>query len=425
MAPLVRRQSVSSGKTRVPTYNYHLKQRPWQIQPFFIAPLLPGDRVKKMLWNDTCISDPLANRLIGWHCETKFFYMRVRDCFPGNEALMKSIFIDPEANLSSLYGAADVAYFHKYGVNWLKEITRSVVENYFRAEDEAPDDATIDTLWAATIGTDNWLDSAALSADIAEEDVVLTVGSDDAFGMAELEKAQRMYELLKAGSLTDMDYPDFLRTYGVNVPSEELQGKPKYLGGKSEWTMPSNTVEPTTGVATTAVYWQNKDRLDKDFFCKEPGFVVGYRIYRPKVYLGNVRGSLTGIMDTGMEWLPAIMRDDPTSSMIELTDTTGPLNGMGQNYMLDLKDLFIYGEQFVNYALTELDRNIIALPAANTTPTPDVMAKRYPSKTMAQSIFLDDAADGAKQFIECDGRIDITITGALVDTTPSVARLEV
>ncbi len=425
MARLVRRQRPNQSKIRVPSYNYHLKVRPWQLQPFFISPVLPGDNVKKMLWNDTCISDPLVNRLIGWHCETKFFYMRVRDCFPANPDLMKSIFIDPNANLSTLYTAASVEYFHLYGVNWLKEITRSVVENYFRAEDEAPDDATIDNLWAVTMGTDNWLDSAQLTADIAAEDVTISTAGDNAFTMSELEKAQRMYELLKAGSLTDMDYQDFLRTYGVNVPSEELQGKPKYLGGKSEWTMPTNTVEPTTGVASTAVYWQNKDRLDKDFLVKEPGFIVGYRIFKPKVYYSNVRGSLTGIMDTGMEWLPAIMRDDPTSSMIELASAQGPLNAPGQAYMLDLRDLFIYGEQFVNFALTSTTDNMVAMPTVNTTPTPDVLMKRYPNKVMAQSVFLDGAAGGTKQFVEVDGRIDVTIAGALQDTTPPVARLEV
>jgi len=63
--------------------------------------------------------------------------------------------------------------------------------------------------------------------------------------------------------------------------------------------------------------------------------------------------------------------------------------------------------------------NIVALPAQTT------LQKRYPSLADAKEMFLDDAEAGTKQFIETDGRIDLTIAGALTDTTPPVSRLEV
>lgn len=421
---LTRPSRPNRSKIRVPTVNYHIKSRPWQIQPFCIIPMLPGESLRKVLWTDTAVSDPVKNRLLGWWCETKLFYIRVRDCIPEQADTLKNMFLDPEANLSGLYSAADPKYFHAYGVNWLKHGVEQIVENYFRADDEAPDDATIDGLWASTVGTDNWTDSMVLGVQQDDADVSLEVGADDAIGMRELNAAQRMYEMLKAGMLTDMDYQDFLRTYGVRVQSEELPGKPKYLGGSADWTMPTNTVDPTTGVASTALYWQNKDRHDRDFFCKEPGFVIGLRIYRPKIFRAGIKGSVSGIMDTAFEWLPALLMDDPETSLVRLATGAGPLVGPGQDYTFDLRDYFLYGEEFMNHDPSTFS-GAIALPAVDTAPTPDEFNKRYPTLAMAQQLFVDDAAAGTKQFVETSGRIDFTIAGQIVDTSPPVARLQV
>jgi hypothetical protein len=423
MAALVRGRKVNQGKTRRPSYNYHLKQRPWQIQPFFIAPVLPGERVKNMLWKQTAVSDPLINRLIGWWQETHLFYVRARDLFPASTALVTSIFVDPNANLSSLATAADAAYFHNAGVNWTKEAVRLIVENYFRADDESPDDAVIDGLWAATIGTDNFMDSLDVSANFAAEDVQLDIGTDHIFGMAELEKAQRFYELMKAGSLTDMNYEDYLRANGVNVPSQELAGKPRHLASFKNWTMPTNTIEPTTGVASTAVYWKEDGRYDKDMLVKEPGFLIGLNVFRPKVY-NNQAGSVSGLMDTALDWLPFQLRDDPTSSMIAFADGTGPFAAalLGQDAMFDMRDYLIYGEQFTNIPLANLP-NKVNLPTVNTAASPDIILKRYPGLQDAKNVFKDFG--GTAQFLESDGRIDLTIEGGITDTSPPVARLEV
>lgn len=421
---LTRPSRPNRSKIRVPTVNYHLKNRPWQVQPFALIPVLPGESLRKVLWTDTAVSDPIKNRLLGWWCETKLFYIRVRDCIPEQTDVLKNMFLDPEANLTALYTSADPKYYHAYGVNWAKEAVRQIMENYYRADDEEPDDCVIDGLWGSTVGTDNWTDSMILGVQQDEADVELEVGADDSIGMRELNAAQRMYEMLKAGMLTDMDYQDFLRTYGVRVQSEELPGKPKYLGGTSDWTMPTNTVEPSTGVATTAVYWQNKDRHDKDFFVKEPGFLIALRCYRPKVFRSGIKGSVSGIMDTAFEWLPALLMDDPETSLVRVASNAGPLGNTGQDYTFDLRDYFLYGEEFINHDASSFS-GAIALPAVNTTPTPDEFNKRYPTLAMARQLFVDDAANGAKQFIETCGRMDFTIAGRITDTSPPVARLQV
>jgi len=415
MAPLVYPQKKVTRRTRVPTTNFHLKTRPWQIQPFFVHPVLPGETFTNALWKSRVVTDPVKNRLIGWHKEYFIFYVRFRDLVEGED--FKAIFTDPEANLSTYYSAADPKYFHKYGVNFLKLGVNKIVENYFRADDEAPDDATLDGMWAASIMTDNWLDSAIVKTDVDEADVDVDFGSDDTLQMSEFERASRMYQLLQAGLLTDMSYEDYLRTYGIRVASEEQERKPLLIRHVKQWAMPANTIVPETGAATSAITWSIDERADKNRLFKEPGFMIGLTVARPKVYLNNMTGSISGVMDTAMEWLPAIMRDDPHSSLIELAPATGPLANQSGNYVVDLRDYFLYGEQFTNIAPAAAF-NGIAMPTA-------ALGKRYPTLAMAQSLFLDDAAEGTKQFIEEDGRIDIAIQTALTDTTPSVSRLSV
>ena len=163
-------------------------------------------------------------------------------------------------------------------------------------------------MWAASIQNDSWLDSA-MSGDFVDAlDVeIKDTDADTKLEMSEWHKAARMYEMLKSNGFTDMTYEDFLGTYGVRVAPEEQEGKPWLLRNVRSWTMPTNTIMPETGAATTAVTWQIDETANERRFFKEPGFVIGLTIARPKNYLGNVHGTMTGIMDSAMEWLPALI----------------------------------------------------------------------------------------------------------------------
>lgn len=416
MAPRIFPGRVTQTRVRKPDFPIHLtKQRPYQIQPFFIAPVLPGETVDNLMWMTNTVSDPVKNRLMGWHQEWNLFYVRLRDLFPSAD--VKAIFTDPAANLSALYSAADPKYYHYYGVNYAKEAVRLIVENYFRADDESPDDCVIDGLWGQSIGTDNWLDSAVVASHLEDAEVQVDV-ADGTLELSALERAQRTYELLQMGALTDMDYNDFLRTYGIRLPSEEQEGKPKHLRTIRNWQMPVNHIDETTGAASTAMYFKAEERHDKNFFVKEPGFLIGLVSYKPKIFLQNQKGSVTGIMDSLMEWLPAVLRDDPTSSMIEVAPNAGPLSGQTENYAFDLRDLLLYGEQFTNADPVAANMAVAALP----TPS---LQKRYPSIADARSLFVDAAEEGTKQFLETDGKLTLQVRGAIQDGTPSVSRLSV
>ena len=206
-----------------------------------------------------------------------------------------------------------------------------------------------------------------------------------------------------------MDFDDYLRTFGIRVAPAESD-KPEMLRYSSTWQYPANTVEPTTGVPTTAWSASVSDRMDKDRFFKEPGFIIGITCFKPKVYLGNQTGSVTGIMDNAMRWLPRMMADDPYTSMVLLDQANkenGPLTGQTDGYWFDLKDLFLYGEQYSNFAMTAAD-GAIGMPMASGQ-------KRYPTLAMANSIFVS----GSGGVLLEDGIVNLSILGSQRDTTPS------
>ena len=68
-------------------------------------------------------------------------------------------------------------------------------------------------------------------------------------------------ELRDAG-IVDVDYDDFLRSYGVSIPKAEEVDKPAETAYRPEllrfvrkWVYPSNVIDPTDGSATSAVSW--------------------------------------------------------------------------------------------------------------------------------------------------------------------------
>ena len=64
----------------------------------------------------------------------------------------------------------------------------------------------------------------------------------------------RRYQLERAMNYTEMTYEEWLGTYGVSTQKERLN-EPELIRYIREWQYPSNTVEPSTGVPSSAVSW--------------------------------------------------------------------------------------------------------------------------------------------------------------------------
>ena len=57
---------------RRPVHTFQLRQRPFAITPFMIAPVLPGETMKNLLLQSRAVTDPIKNPLVGWSRVLRF-----------------------------------------------------------------------------------------------------------------------------------------------------------------------------------------------------------------------------------------------------------------------------------------------------------------------------------------------------------------
>lgn len=398
-------------KMRRPSHSFHVRYRPWQIQPMFLAPVLPGETMKNLLLQARVVTDPIKNPLIGWWTEYYFFYVKLRD-LDDRQALTDMIVTN--ASTAGLNSAADLATYHAGGtINFAKKCLDRITTEYFRDEDETVLQGAIDGLPLAQVGGPGWLDSTKDEALVGESEHEFP-GENPALpsNMAAFVDHYAQWEAMRSMQLTTADFEDWLRTFGVSVPraeAEELH-RPELLRYIREWSYPSNTVNPADGLPSSAVSWGIAERADKDRFFKEPGFVFGVTVSRPKVFFSKQKGSVTHYLNDAFSWLPAILQDQAYTSLKKFTGGAGGVGPLGGNmtnaYWTDLRDLFLYGDQFLNFDLAATDAGLVALPTA-------AMGKRFADAAMADALFKV----GASNKIKADGRVDISVLSRIEDTS--------
>jgi len=393
---------------RRPQHTFQVRTRPYQIQPFFIAPVLPGETMKNLLMQSRVVTDPIKHPLLGWWQEYYFFYVRMRDLNVRDK--VTAMLLNPTYDLSAngLVATADTATYHPGGtINWTAHCLERVVETYFRDEGEAWDVATLGGLPMATAygHKANWMDNLMPGSAMPDYD------PDDASGI-EYAEQYNAWEFMKAQKLTNMSFEDFLKTFGVNAPEEEH--KPELVRFVRDWSYPSNTVNPSDGKPSSAVVWSVAERADKDRFFKEHGFLFGVTVTRPKVYMSKQTGAAVSLLDNALHWLPAIMSDRPDTSLKNIAATKGPLPSLTdeEGYWVDVRDLLMYGDQFLNFSLTATDAGLVALPTAAASP-------RYASAADIDGLFVNPGTDvsPANRFIRQDGIVTLAILGAQQDQT--------
>lgn len=399
---------------RTPQHPFQLRTRPWTINPFFIAPVLPGETMKKLLWQARCVTQPVTNPLIGWWKEYFYFYVKLRDLDARDE--FEAMVLDPSWTIANVDATAAAVkhYFYGSGIDWVDHCLKRVCADdcaYFRNEGEAWDVATIDGLPVSTIVGNSVWDSLVSDTDLAVDvDVDVDANADDTITAGEIDAAMRQWQLIVEGGLTDMTFNDYLRTFGVKPKAEEAH-IPELVRFTRHWQYPSNTIDPADGSPSSAVSWSIREQGDKDRFFKEPGFLFGVTVTRPKVFLGSQKGSVTSLMSDVFSWLPAIMSDDPRTSFRQGADgaTSGPLGDVTDagGYWFDLKDLLLYGEQFVNFATNTAGANFVPLPTAG-------LQKRYVTETMTDAFFVSGDSDNG---IREDGIVSLMIAGRQQDTS--------
>lgn len=372
--------------------------------------------MRNMLFQARVVTNPIKNPLIGWWKEYYFFYCKISDLADGEN--LKDMFIANDWDPSAYTSASSATMFYDgRGINWVYRCTEAVVREYFRDQGEGAFDADKVYLeWPlAQLQGNSWTDSlvgdSKWAAAHSAVDSVLPIGPDDEITGSEIEEALNAWQYARAHNLTELSYEDYLRSNGISV-SRERENKPELLRYARSWSYPTNTIDPSTGAPSSAVSWAISERADKDRFFREPGFIIGFSLTRPKIYMTEYLSAMANHMTNPLDWLPAVMSDQPETSFKKFSSLDGPLRTSNEDYWVDLRDLLIYGDQFVNFdaagATPPAQINRTAIPKADLT-------KRYLAGTgEILALFVD--TDAAR--VEEDGVARLTIAGSQRDTSP-------
>lgn len=420
-----------SRRLRNPQHPFNVDHAPFVIQPFFIAPVLPGESLVNLSFQSRVLTKPIKNPLIGWWIEHYFFYVKHRDM--ADSAIFQGMMLDYANSIASAadyVSAANPGTYYGWrsqgtGMNWVKSALKAVIEAHFRDEGRAWNSCLIDSNPAAYVNSNSWADSLVLESEVdTEVDVKIPVNATpapDEVSYLDIKRAEAQYQLLVAGGLVNATYEDFLRSYGVRIQMEDMQ-KPELIRYSRSWSYPSSHVQPNATTpalsdVTAAVSWSVAERANKRRLFKEPGFILGVTCCRPKVYRDAQYNPATAMMTDALAWLPAILADNTEASWRKVADHADDMfsGNLPGDWRFDIKDLFLYGDQFITGGAAASGKNLMAIPDGD-----GMVDSREPAQAGVDELFVSgDATDGVMQ----DGLVRLNIMSTLADTSPRGAVL--
>lgn len=402
LAPL----SPAGRVFRRPSHTFNTQVKGYDPTMMYIAPVLPGETLENILLQARVVTKPLKQSIMGLWFETYHFYVKLRHLANADEMIAMML-----TNAAPASGAASVPYYHNgEGPNYSLLAMNNILEWYFRDADEAVDQTAGGTRRSLKLKQTTWLDSVKLAsaAPVADSELLgdlpdLPDGLDPSW-----QTAYDQWKMMRETRMTTASWEDYLATFGIkSLPAKrEEELKPELLRYDSEWTYPSNTIDPLTGAATSAGSWAVATRADKARFFNEPGFIVGVSCLRFKTFMSKQLSSGVSMLNDAYSWLPALLQDDSFTSLKKYTSITGPLKGQASgDYWVDLRDLFIHGDQFTNYGIANVG-NLVNVPYADTT-------WKYPLALDVDNFFVDNT----KPYASVDGVCQLSIKGHQRDTT--------
>ena len=333
----------SERQGRRPQNPFNVITKPYQIQPVMFHPVLPGETLKSLLIQGQIWSDPLnvALKNTGWWCEYNVFYVKHRD-LPGYETAtdglgkdLVDMFVSNESLAPHAAGAiVPWTYTPVGGVDFVKPALERVVEEFFRDEGETANAFAIDGVPIAQIygrGRSDAFDKLTMAANYRDARQKLDANNDGTIYVGdEMNRAFQEWAAAHDAGLIDMTYEDWMRTYGGGAggsvePDRVDYHRPEDIAYARQFTYPTNTVEPSTGVPAVAVGWRAAHNIRKAFRFDEPGWIMVTQTVRPKVYLGHQEGLVASMMKTRDSWLPAVLHDESTVGHLTIPHTEGPL----------------------------------------------------------------------------------------------------
>lgn len=408
--------SQAVTRSRVPRYPKHtfsIKQYPYEVTPFFIAPVLAGETLRNLLLQSRAVSSPLENPLIGHHLEHYIFYVKLRDLADTDDLVAMLMDTEATAGVDKAAQANVQLYVGNGAPDYVKMCLDTVVKHYFRDEGDT----------AAHVGSTTglpmaqWTNYKSVIESLIDDTDLVTDAIDDGVAFPEFEKEYATWTYMRQMQLTEVSFEDYLGTFGVNISNAELN-RPELVRMMKNWTYPTNTLDGD-GTINSQASWSVVERADKDRFFKEPGFLFGVTVARPKVYMSQQDQSAVSLLGNAFSWLPALMKDQPFTSLAKVagnaaelpftaasTPAAGELDS-DETYWFDVRDLYVYGDQFVNHTQSGDVNN--AVGAENLR---DFHGKKYPSSADLQLLGKDDTLTYTQ-----DGIVSNNILGTQIDAT--------
>ena len=389
---VVNAPATGRRRTRYPKHNFYVAFQPYDIQPVAIVPVSAGDSIKHLRYEARVLTDAIKSQITGWWAEFYWVYVRFSDL--DEYAAAQAMVSDPAFDLTGLVTSAKTWTYHNgKGPDWLFMAYKRAVRTHFRPENGDWNDAlaTSGAARAGLVGR-SWLDTIELEANLPNP------GAADTYA-----GRWEHYEALRRAKLVTMDYPEWLRSQGIDVPqqlAEPLSEKrrPELLRFTRQFAYPSNTVNPDGTGTVSAVSWVVADRMDRAIFCDEPGFVVGLALVRPKLYRAGQVATGAATLRDARTIAPDVLEAAPQETLKMVTGVNQASVTTSVDYWFDTEGVYVLGDQFVVGA----DAPSAALPDAVS------LQKSYPSTASITNLFVGASPPA---LVRVDGSAAFSIVG--------------
>lgn len=393
---------------RRPNFPFAGSIRPFGLYPVWAHPVLPGETLQSMVSKSRVISMPIRHPMAGAWLEQWLVYVKFTDI---DRNLGQMFISDTYATTGFTYAADAPRYFGASGqINWVQKAVERVHQSYFVHDGETP--RTIDGVPMVKLNNTSWFQNMMF------EPTDATVPTSDASTMYEHLDAWMMLQQM---SMTELTYEKYLETYGVSAKVQS-QGDPEILAFSRSWAQPVNTVEPTTGVPSSAFVWADEFKVNKPKRFDEPGFIIALQAVRPKLYnsLTTLKASMVGNLWGFSDWFPSYNLSDPTARVKQIA-STDPVFGAGaqdagtKQLIYDAADLLSHGEQFLNGGASVYTLPVSTGLEVKTASQPEDMRGEYCKAADVDGLFLGAAAQD--RVLNYEGMAFAVISGHIADMT--------
>lgn len=422
VAPL---QIVQPGMTRTrkkrsPQFPIAGTMKPFGLYPLWATAVLPGETLNNCETKYRLISMPVKHPLAGAWFETWTVYVALTDI---SESLATMFISDTQSPTAFQATADQPRYFTRTGqVEYIKRAMDAVVFNYFRDEQEPGwNTRLIDGVHMAGRQNFDWAQNLMFQP-ATMNPALLPAAMPESGTYTPLE-------IMKLAGMSEITYEKYLMQYGV-VKEETVKASrvPEILRYTREWTLPTNTIEPSNGRPSSAWAWSNTIKSEKPKRFDEPGFVITIGCVRPKMFDPTLRASMIGELWGFQDWFPVYNLEDPAAGIKTIDASHQVLARVGgaqpaatDPLIYDHRDLLAHGEQFVNDWTTQPYR----LPQSNNRSLADGatypnVRHKYPALADVNQLFTEsDQGTPAESRMRLyyEGIASAEITGHVVDMT--------